>query len=440
MLGLNQEVITNVGGEFVLVSFVDSKSCGHRDVLHSWSSHFSLRYLWPMIHYHKFLAKCIKKLKRHGVDVKHCVTPVCVFLRDEVCAVSDHLASVSLFSSEEWMDCLEHFSGWAVMTDEAEIAYRKFVAQLPLRSIDEPGDVNSPLLRSQIDENFLRTMIAQREQLRESNVSTTQPSSVASTDAQAEPSGQHHKSARNSAVPRHIQSHRRPRFLGFWNGACWEHAPPPPGAFGDNSSVQSGLSMDSMHPSSGDPCVVPVQPYTYMQPTCIGYEACMYDASLMYGYPFVAPVEVPMIEGYYPPPGFYGHPMMAADPNMATHMGHDDMYNNAHYWSHLDQGTMSMGVATPSKANPTTPRRKNDDKNGTYVAPYSRQHYYNPYIYAAPESCGPLSPATQFMMSSQSEMKPCETEVAVPKGPQRQGSLSTVETTAETDSIPDGAS
>lgn len=26
------------------------------------------RFLWPLIHYHKFLAKCIKKLKRFGVE------------------------------------------------------------------------------------------------------------------------------------------------------------------------------------------------------------------------------------------------------------------------------------------------------------------------------------------------------------------------------------
>ena len=69
------------------------------------------RYLWPLIHYHKFLAKCIKKLKRNGVDVKMSVSPVAAFLREEVCAVSDHLAAVSLFDSEEWMSCLQYFSG-----------------------------------------------------------------------------------------------------------------------------------------------------------------------------------------------------------------------------------------------------------------------------------------------------------------------------------------
>ncbi len=62
------------------------------------------RYLWPLIHYHKFLAKCIKKLKRNNVDVKTSLSPVSAFLREEVCAVSDHLAATSKFTSEEWME------------------------------------------------------------------------------------------------------------------------------------------------------------------------------------------------------------------------------------------------------------------------------------------------------------------------------------------------
>ena len=63
-----------------------------------------VRYLWPLIHYHKFLAKCIKKLKRNNVDVKTSLSPVSAFLREEVCAVSDHLAATSKFTSDEWME------------------------------------------------------------------------------------------------------------------------------------------------------------------------------------------------------------------------------------------------------------------------------------------------------------------------------------------------
>lgn len=62
------------------------------------------RYLWPLIHYHKFLAKCIKKLKRNNIDVKTSMNPVPAFLREEVCAVSDHLAAASKFTSDDWMN------------------------------------------------------------------------------------------------------------------------------------------------------------------------------------------------------------------------------------------------------------------------------------------------------------------------------------------------
>jgi hypothetical protein len=109
-----------------------------------------------LIHYHKFLARCIKKLKRNGVDVKTSVSPVSVFLREEVCAVSDHLASVSLFDSDEWMNCLRHFNGW---TDPDE------VTKLKLRPLNEPRDVDSPLLRSQIDNQYLHAMASARAQM-----------------------------------------------------------------------------------------------------------------------------------------------------------------------------------------------------------------------------------------------------------------------------------
>lgn len=155
------------------------------------------RYLWPLIHYHKFLAKCIKKLKRNGVDVKVSVSPVAVFLREEVCAVSDHLAAVSLFTSECWMECLAEFEGWTDPNSEPRL--RKLIEGLKLRPLDEPGDVDSPLLRSQIDEQFLRAMAAAREsmssclpqQVKKSNTlkPTAVPHSV-ETDATA-PSSRH---------------------------------------------------------------------------------------------------------------------------------------------------------------------------------------------------------------------------------------------------------
>lgn len=126
---------------------------------------FSCSYLWPLIHYHKFLAKCIKKLKRNGVDVKVSVSPVAVFLREEVCSVSDHLARVSHYSSDEWMSCLELFNGWVDTDERTEARIRSLIVGMKLRPLNEPGDVDSPLLRSQIDEQFLRSMVVVREQM-----------------------------------------------------------------------------------------------------------------------------------------------------------------------------------------------------------------------------------------------------------------------------------
>mmetsp|Transcript_3042 Transcript_3042/g.4293 ORF Transcript_3042/g.4293 Transcript_3042/m.4293 type:complete len:922 (+) Transcript_3042:715-3480(+) len=123
------------------------------------------RYLWPLIHYHKFLAKCIKKLKRNDVDVKTSNSPVSAFLRVEVCAVSDHLASVSKFSSEQWTDALPEFNGWIDSDIESEERLREIVSTLPMRNLTEPTDVESPILRSSIDVFFLRSMASNREQL-----------------------------------------------------------------------------------------------------------------------------------------------------------------------------------------------------------------------------------------------------------------------------------
>lgn len=123
------------------------------------------RYLWPLIHYHKFLARCIKKLKRNGLDVSSYHSPVCVFLRTEVCAISDHLAEVSKFTAEEWLSSLSYFNGWTDSSPEYENTLRKLVSKLKLRSLTEPNDVDSPLLRGQIDTQFLRAMAANREQM-----------------------------------------------------------------------------------------------------------------------------------------------------------------------------------------------------------------------------------------------------------------------------------
>ena len=79
--------------------------------------------------------------------------------------MSDHLASVSLFDSNTWMDCLEHFEGWTGSGKKAESRLRELIAVQKLRPLGEPGDVDSPILRSQIDDFFLQTIASSRNKL-----------------------------------------------------------------------------------------------------------------------------------------------------------------------------------------------------------------------------------------------------------------------------------
>ena len=136
---------------------------------HSFSNHtfmFSalspFRYLWPLIHYHKFIAKCIKKLKRNSIDVKNCTSNVSLFLRQEVCHVSDHLAFMSKYDSEEWTSALSHFDGWADPTVEHTL--RTLVASQRLAGVAETADVQSSLLRSHIDDRILKAMQSAKEE------------------------------------------------------------------------------------------------------------------------------------------------------------------------------------------------------------------------------------------------------------------------------------
>jgi len=116
------------------------------------------RYLWPLIHYHKFLAKCIKKLKRSGVDCQTSTEPATVFLREEVCYVSDHLALVSKFTAEDWLSGLYYFEGWAdTSTPAAFDSLRAVITKQKLRSISDQ-DLNSSLVSSQIDKHYKEIM------------------------------------------------------------------------------------------------------------------------------------------------------------------------------------------------------------------------------------------------------------------------------------------
>jgi hypothetical protein len=191
------------------------------------------------------------------VDVKVSVSPVAAFLREEVCAVSDHLAAVSLFDSEEWMACLQQFSGWTDTSPSSQGNLRLLISKLHLRPLAEHGDVESPLLRSQIDDQFLRAMAAARSQM---DVGTEPDRSrhsgkITSTRPPHHPRGvgghQHGIDSFPShmhSVPNHVGGQaratgmRRPRYpyppLQWW-GQGWHQGPYP---FPDDASVHSSLS------------------------------------------------------------------------------------------------------------------------------------------------------------------------------------------------------
>ncbi|OEU21457.1 hypothetical protein FRACYDRAFT_235083 [Fragilariopsis cylindrus CCMP1102] len=139
-------------------------------------------YLWNLVHYHKFMKKCIKKLKKNhfrnenddggsgcGIICLNNDNNSSVFnlLYDEVQAVSDHLAIVSLYDSDTWMDCLDHFDGWTNESSEQVLNHtRQIIRNLKLTTslgeIDFGVDIDSGstlLVRSQIDEQYLSALI-----------------------------------------------------------------------------------------------------------------------------------------------------------------------------------------------------------------------------------------------------------------------------------------
>jgi hypothetical protein len=142
-------------------------------------------YLWKLIHYHKFLKKCIKKLKKNHYrndnddggsrgficlnNDNNSSSSVLNFLYEEVYAVSDHLAYVSHYDSDTWMDCLDHFDGWTNESSEHVLKHtRQIIRNLKLTTslgdidfgIDIDIDNDSALLvRSQIDEQYLSALI-----------------------------------------------------------------------------------------------------------------------------------------------------------------------------------------------------------------------------------------------------------------------------------------
>ena len=86
------------------------------------------------------------------------MSTVSLFLRQEVCNVSDHLAFMSKYDSEEWTSALSHFESWTDHDPNVEGTLRTLVASQKLAGLAETTDAQSSLLRSQIDDKILKAM------------------------------------------------------------------------------------------------------------------------------------------------------------------------------------------------------------------------------------------------------------------------------------------
>ena len=79
--------------------------------------------------------------------------------------MSDHLAFMSKYDSEEWTNALRGFDGWTGHTLDVEESVRKLVLQQKLQGINEMSDLDSSLLRSQVSDAMLRAIKTEKEKL-----------------------------------------------------------------------------------------------------------------------------------------------------------------------------------------------------------------------------------------------------------------------------------
>lgn len=85
-----------------------------------------------------------------------------MFLRQEVCNVSDHLAFMSKYDSEQWTNALRHFDGWTDHDPAVEATIQNLV--ICQRLVSDGSDASSSLLQSQLDQAVLKAMQAVKEE------------------------------------------------------------------------------------------------------------------------------------------------------------------------------------------------------------------------------------------------------------------------------------
>jgi len=167
------------------------------------------------------------------------------------------------------MACLKNFDGWMESSEEAEKHSREIVSTLKLRSLHEPNEVDSTLLRSQIDEQYLRVMVNARAQMTGNNITksvketTKEPMkrrernntgsvksslSISSVDAEAP---RHRHTSTHNSKGRSAFSGQLRNWQGYNPHQCWwqnswqqHHSSYP---YGDDASVHSSLSCDTSY-------------------------------------------------------------------------------------------------------------------------------------------------------------------------------------------------
>lgn len=107
-------------------------------------------YLWPMIYYHKFVARY---LKRYTLTLRN--QALLSFVNDELCAVSDQITIASLFTAADWNKTLPSFHTWVDARDK-EYLFRG-MSKLNSRSVardnsnENKNNTQHHLLRHSVD-------------------------------------------------------------------------------------------------------------------------------------------------------------------------------------------------------------------------------------------------------------------------------------------------
>jgi len=406
------------------------------------------RYLWPLIHYHKFIAKCIKKLKRNSIDVKQCPSNVSLFLRQEVCNVSDHLAFMSKYDSEEWTSALSHFVGWTDHDPTVEETLRTLVASQRLAGVADTADTQSSLLRSQIDDQILRAMQAAKEEAGKDAYDYKDAPKEEMTATTAGGFSQHPSCSRDNSFGNRtaawaneshlrsaIESKKRTINDTSWSDRSGYHAPHPP----HPQEMYARQFVD--HPPYG-PANGYNQPYggPMNQPYYPQHPHQQYDAYHRQ-YPPHHPMGYQYNEQYGHPPQYYNgyyHPadgsfhegmvfdnsMHAQDPYLhassmmhtpSRYQGgdiqHQGQYPASPYWEHLHISQLPGIAASPSiHVTPSKPPRGHPNRSFRK----HQQHQQGPQGRPIDGKAKSLimfpnqtnSPASRFVMSPQDKTNP----------------------------------